>query len=126
LIYLNNIEKKRSIAFVLSDFKADGYLQALTIAAKRHDIIGIRMYDHRETQLPDVGLLQVKDAESGQMRYIDTSDAIVRKAYATHYEEQYQRFKKDFAFAKSDTVSISTADDYIKAMQVFFKQRARR
>jgi len=126
LIYLNNIEKKRAIVFVLSDFMAEGYQQALTIAAKRHDIIGVHIFDEREKSLPDVGLLHVEDAETGQKRLIDTSDANIRTQYASFFESNKERFQKDFALAKSDTISISTEEDYIKAMQVFFKRRSKR
>lgn len=126
LIYLNNIEKKRAIVFVLSDFMAEGYQQALTIAAKRHDIIGVHIFDEREKSLPDVGLLHVEDAETGQKRLIDTSDANIRSQYASYFESNKERFQKDFALAKSDTISISTEEDYIKAMQVFFKRRSKR
>jgi uncharacterized protein (DUF58 family) len=126
LIYLNNIEKKRAIVFVLSDFMAEGYQQALTIAAKRHDIIGVHIFDDREKNLPDVGLLHVEDAETGQKRLIDTSDANIRTQFASYFESNKERFKKDFALAKSDTISISTEEDYIKAMQVFFKRRSKR
>lgn len=126
LIYLNNIEKKRAIVFVLSDFMAEGYQQALTIAAKRHDIIGVHIFDEREKSLPDVGLLHVEDAETGQKRLIDTSDETIRTQYASFFESNKERFQKDFALAKSDTISISTEEDYIKAMQVFFKRRSKR
>jgi uncharacterized protein (DUF58 family) len=126
LIYLNNIEKKRSITFILSDFMTDGYDQALTIAAKKHDIIGVHIHDIREENLPDVGLIQVADAETGIQRIIDTSDPNVRAAYAKHYRVSLDKFSKNFAFAKSDTISITTEEDYIKALQIFFKRRAKR
>lgn len=126
LIYLNNIEKKRAIVFVLSDFMAEGYQQALTIAAKRHDIIGVHIFDEREKSLPDVGLLHVEDVETGQKRLIDTSDETIRTQYASFFESNKERFQKDFALSKSDTISISTEEDYIKAMQVFFKRRSKR
>jgi len=126
LIYLNNIEKKRAIVFVLSDFMAEGYQKALTIAAKRHDIIGVHIFDEREKSLPDVGLLHVEDVETGQKRLIDTSDVNIRTQYASFFESNKERFQKDFALAKSDTISISTEEDYIKAMQVFFKRRSKR
>jgi len=126
LIYLNNIEKKRSITFILSDFMTEGYDQALTIAAKKHDIIGVHIHDKREEKLPDVGLIQVADAETGTQRIIDTSDPNVRAAYANHYRISLDKFSKNFAFAKSDTISITTEEDYIKALQIFFKRRAKR
>lgn len=126
LIYLNNIEKKRSITFILSDFMTEGYDQALTIAAKKHDIIGVHIHDIREEKLPDIGLIQVADAETGSQRIIDTSDPNIRAAYAKHYRISLEKFNKYFAFAKSDTISISTEEDYIKALQIFFKRRAKR
>ncbi|MBK8625543.1 MAG: DUF58 domain-containing protein [Saprospiraceae bacterium] len=126
LIYLNNIEKKRSITFILSDFIALNYEQALNIAAKKHDIIGIKISDPREKNLPNVGLVKVLDAESGRERIIDTSDIKVRDAWRNHFLAQTDTFSKTFALAKSDTVSIQTDEDYIKAMQVFFKRRAKR
>jgi len=126
LIYLNNIQKKRSITFILSDFMTEDYDQALTIASKKHDIIGVHIHDERETALPDVGLIKVIDAEKGNQRIIDTSDANIRQKYAKHYQDSLEQFKNTFAFAKSDSICISTEDDYIKALQVFFKKRSKR
>ncbi|MFZ1748811.1 MAG: DUF58 domain-containing protein [Saprospiraceae bacterium] len=126
LIYLNNIEKKRSITFVLSDFITDNYDQALTIAAKKHDIIGIRIWDEREQHLPDIGLVQVSDAETGATKIVDTSDKGVRDRYTRAYEQRLDKFKTNFNFAKSDTISIHTNEDYIKVMHKFFKRRSKR
>ena len=126
LVYLNNIEKKRSIAFVLSDFKAPDYEQALAIAAKKHDIIGIHIFDEREKSLPDVGLVQMTDAETGVKRLVDTSDIKVRQTWATYFKNQTAQFQSIFNRAKCDTLSIDSQDDYIKAMQLFFKKRAKR
>ncbi|MFZ1526799.1 MAG: VWA domain-containing protein, partial [Saprospiraceae bacterium] len=126
LMFLNNTQKKRSITFVLSDFIADNYDQALTIAAKKHDIIGVRLYDKREQSLPDAGLINVQDEEAGKMRIIDTSNPIVRAAYESQFKKSSDRFSKYFASAKSDVITISTEDDYVKAFQVFFKRRAKR
>ncbi len=126
LIYLNNIEKKRSISFILSDFMADGYEQALNIAAKKHDIIGVHVHDAREKTLPDSGLIHVTDAETGRQRVLDTGDPKTRTAYAKYYADALGNFKKNFALANADTISISTEDDYIKAMQIFFKKRSKK
>ena len=126
IVYLNNIEKKRSIAFVLSDFKAPDYEQALAIAAKKHDIIGIHIFDEREKSIPDVGLVQMTDAETGVKRLVDTSDIKVRQTWATYFKNQTARFQSIFNRAKCDTLSIDSQDDYIKAMQLFFKKRAKR
>jgi uncharacterized protein (DUF58 family) len=126
LIYLNNIEKKRSIAFVMSDFMAENFEQALSVASKKHDIIGVRIFDLREQSLPDVGLLYVKDDEMGISKIIDTSNAAVRQAYSSHFNTTGDLFLKTFALAKADTISISTQDDFIKSMQIFFKKRSKR
>jgi len=126
LIYLNNIEKKRSIAFLLSDFKSENYDQALNIASKKHDVIGVHIWDEREQTLPDVGLIYVSDNEQGSKKLIDTSDPNVRNQYTKYYQTSMDVMRKSFAQSKSDTISISTEEDYIKAMQIFFKKRARR
>lgn len=126
LIYLNNIEKKRSISFVMSDFMDYNYEQALSIASKKHDIIGVNIWDDREKSLPAVGLIQVEDAESGLKRLLDTDDKELRSRYEERFKEKQHGFQKIFAAAKSDTISINTKDDYIKALQVFFKKRAKR
>ncbi len=126
LMFLNNTQKKRSITFLMSDFMADNYGQALTIAAKKHDIIGLKIYDQREQTLPDAGLINVIDEETGKMRIMDTSNPYMRAAYAKHFLATTENFSKNFASAKSDTIVISTDDDYIKALQVFFKRRAKR
>ena len=80
LEYFNNVIKKRCICFVLSDFIADGYDTALRIAARRHDLIGMHIYDPTEKQLPNLGLIRVVDAETGKLHYLDTSSAKVRSA----------------------------------------------
>ncbi|MCZ2102264.1 MAG: DUF58 domain-containing protein [Chitinophagales bacterium] len=126
LVYLKNIEKKRSIVFVLSDFIADDYEQALSIAAKRHDIIGIKVVDDAEKSIPNVGLIAVQDAETGVKRIIDTSDAKVRKRWEAAYQQRDKIFKNTFAKSKADTLTIGTEDDYVKVLQLFFKNRGKR
>ncbi len=126
LIYLNNIEKKRTITFVLSDFMNAGYEQALTIASRKHDVIGIRVFDEREKNMPDVGLIRMQDSETGLTRLLDTSNPALRAAYSQRYESNTSHFNKIFTTSKADTISISTEDDYIKALQVFFKKRSKR
>ncbi len=126
LIFLKNIEKKRSIVFILSDFMTYNYEQALSIAGKKHDIIGIKVVDETEYNLPDVGLIAVKDAETGQKRLLDTSDAILRKQWKENYDKNDLAFKNTFAKSKAETLTIGTQDDYIKALQLFFKNRSTR
>ena len=98
LRYFNNSTKQKSIAFILSDFLDADYEDALRIAGKKHDIIGIKIYDRMDMQLPNAGLLQVKDAESGEMKWVDSSSEFVRESYYQEFfnitEYSTQTFKK--------------------------------
>lgn len=125
LMYLNNLIKKRAIVFVLSDFLTSGYQEALRIAAKRHDIIGMHIYDDKEQSLPNVGLMEVQDAETGRIQLIDTSDSNIRTAYEERFENHLKYYKQSFQKAKSDTMDIRTDDSYIQTLHHFFKRRSR-
>jgi uncharacterized protein (DUF58 family) len=126
LIYLTNLEKKRSIAFLMSDFQATGYEQALVVAGRKHDIVGIRVLDEREATLPDIGLLRVRDAETGRDILLDTGDIKTRLAYSSRYKKTVEEFDKVFAHARCDTISLGTEEDYIRALHLFFRKRAKR
>jgi len=125
LEYLNNIQKKRAIVFVLSDFIDHDYEQALNIASRRHDIVGMHIYDKSEKDLPNVGLLRVRDAESDKEKIIDTSIKSVRDQYSNWFSEHAEYFKTIFNKSGSDVVSIQTDQDYVKALLKFFKKRGR-
>ena len=125
LVYLNNVIKKRSICFILSDFLTSGYESALTIAARRHDMIGLHIYDEKEEQLPNVGLLRVKDAETGAIKVVDTGSKKLRKAYQDWFSDHQNYYKQVFSKSGSDTVRIKTDDDYVKALLKFFKRRGK-
>lgn len=125
LTYLNNIIKKRCIAFVISDFLTSGYREALRVAAKRHDVVGCYVHDPREQELPDAGLLRVKDKESGKIMVLDSSNAAVREAYARRFARHLEEFKQIFTRSKSDTLILETDRSYLKALHQFFKRRAR-
>ena len=131
LRYLTNAIKKRCTAFVLSDFidfKANtvepNFLNALTIAGNKHDVVGVRVYDPREVELPPIGLVKMKDAESGQYSWVDTSSSIVRNAYAKWWRDTEGSLKQTFSRCKVDSVSIATNEDYVKPLIKLFKQRA--
>jgi len=126
LIYFNNVMKKRCTSFVLSDFLTDGYESALTIAAKKHDVIGLHIYDEKEMMLPKVGLIRVKDAETGAERIIDTSSKKLREKYNQWFLDHEKYFKEAFVKTGSDTLSIRTDDDYVKSLLKFFKRRGKR
>jgi uncharacterized protein (DUF58 family) len=125
LRYLNNVQKKRSIAFLFSDFMTKGYESALSIAGRKHDIIGMHLYDEKEERLPKVGLLSVEDAETGKVIEIDTNDKRVREKYESWFSENIQYLKTNFSQNGLDTLSLTTEGDYVKALLKFFKRRGR-
>ncbi len=123
LEYLNNIIKKRSIAFLLSDFFAKDYETSLRIAARRHDIIGVHLYDHREKEIPNVGLVRVIDAETGKKIWLDTSSKTIRAEYQKWFQDNYEYLTKTFRKTGADVMSIQTNESYVNALLKFFKQR---
>ena len=129
LRFLTNAIKKRCNAFLLSDLldvdanAAPKYEEALKIAANRHDLSVIEIYDPRERTLPDVGLVRVCDAECGAQRWINTSSASVRKSYSQWNEKVQAEAEKLFRKTKVESVSISTSDDYVKNLISFFKRK---
>ncbi len=123
LKYLTNVIKRKSIAFVLSDFIDSGYEQALALASKRHDLVGMHIYDPRETELPNIGMARVVDAESGQAIWLDTSSAAIRKKYAHHFQHNYEHCKSVFAKSGAELLSIPTNEQYVKYLMNFFKKR---
>ena len=124
LEYLSNVIKKKCIAFVMSDFISESYEENLRLASKRHDMVGIHVHDPAETMLPDAGLIKVRDAESGRIVVVDTSDANVRHAYALKYAHRILDFKEQFRRNQSDTMSLATDQSYIQELHRFFKHRA--
>ena len=125
LQYLNNVIKKRSTAFFISDFMAKGYDDALRIAAKRHDIVGIHIADPAEEQLPNAGLFRALDAETGERIWLDTSDSYTRKRYAAWYNENIQYFRNTFLKTGADSMSILTTESYVNALLKFFQRRGK-
>jgi len=124
--YLNSVVKKRSIAFVLSDFMDEGYDTVLKIASRKHDLIGVRVYDDLEARLPNVGLVKVEDAETGEQRMIDTSSAQVRERYAAYFDQRSEYFNTSFQKSGASILKINTKEDYAKSLMGFFKNRHRR
>jgi uncharacterized protein (DUF58 family) len=125
LKYLTNAIKKRCTAFVFSDYIDKGdYQDALTIANKKHDIVAIQIYDNRETEMPKVGIVKMKDAESGVEKYIDTSSSRVRAAYNHWWEKRQSEMSSAFKRSRVDAVSIRTDEDYVKALIGLFNIRS--
>lgn len=123
--YLTRVMKRRCTAFVLSDFYSNSsFLNALQIANRKHDVVAIQVYDKRAKELPDVGLMRVKDAESGQEMYIDTSSKKLRQAHTRYWLEREEDLRQTFAKSNVDWASVATDEDYVKAMMALFSQRS--
>lgn len=124
LQYFNNITRQKSIAFILSDFIDGDYEDNLRVAGNKHDIVGIKIYDKMDMQLPSVGMLRIRDVETGKQKWVDTSSKLVRY----HYEKEFFRvtdFSNDaFKRAGSNLLHVRTDEDYIKVLQQFFRSRA--
>jgi len=101
-----------------------GYEPALSIASRRHDIIGLHVYDEMEKNLPNVGLIQSHDAETGKKVILDTSSATVRNKYNAWFQDNFDYYDSTFNRYRADHLSISTADDYVKRLLQFFKKRS--
>ena len=124
LRYFTNAIKKRSTAFLISDFMDSEFEKELTIANRKHDIVALQVYDIRETEIPDVGLVKLKDAETGERIWVDTSDARLRKSYKNAWGQSQLALQKTFTRSGVDSVSVSTADDYVKSLIKLFRMRA--
>jgi uncharacterized protein (DUF58 family) len=122
----NNLVKKKSIAFLVSDFMGSNFKEALNIAAKKHDLIGIHIYDEREANLPDMGLARIVDAETGQEMWINTSDKTVRNNYGKWFADNLKAVKETFGKSGADFVSVKTDESYIIALMNMFKRRETR
>ncbi|MCB0741242.1 MAG: DUF58 domain-containing protein [Chitinophagaceae bacterium] len=123
LRFFSNATKQKSIAFILSDFIDTGYEDALRIASKKHDIIGIKVYDKMDKQLPDAGLILVEDAETGATKWIDSNNQFVKYSYEQAFFNITQFSTETFKKAGSDLLHVKTNEDYVKVLQRFFLSR---
>ncbi len=124
LQYITNAQKKRCTVFLISDFVVEqNFDNALTIANRKHDMVAIRVYDPREQELPNVGLLKMKDAETGGEMWVDTTSRKVRQAYATWWDEMTAKSLHSFNRSRVDNVSIATHQDFVLALLGLFKTR---
>lgn len=124
LEYLTRVMKRRCTAFVLSDFytRVD-FTKPLQIANSKHDIVAIQVYDPRAKMLPNIGLMKVKDAETGHEMFIDTSSKKLRLAHTRYWMQREADLRQTFAKSKVDWTSIATNEDYVKSMMLLFAQR---
>jgi uncharacterized protein (DUF58 family) len=125
LRYFNNSTRQKSIAFILSDFLDANYEDALRIAGKKHDVIGIKLYDKMDQQLPDAGLMQAEDLETGKTKWVDSSNSFVRYSYEQEFFRVTEYATQVFKKAGCDLLHVKTGEDYVKVLQRFFLSRNR-
>jgi len=123
LKFLSNVMKKKAIVFILSDFIADDYKQNLKIAAGRHDITGIRVYDKHEESIPNLGMVQMQDEESGELVLVNTASKTVRNNYSSYYNEKVTFYKETFTKSGSGTIDCRVDESYVKKLLGYFKRR---
>ena len=122
--FLSSVQKRRTTAFILSDFYVRGdFLQTLQIANRKHDVVAIQVYDQRARELPDVGLMKVVDAETGYEQYVDTSSKKLRQAYNKYWLTRQSQLLDTFNKSNVDSVSIATNEDFVKSLLLLFKKR---
>ncbi len=126
LDYFGKVAKKRAVVFLVSDFQSEGFEKSMRIVAKRHDLVAVPVTDPREVRLPNVGLIELEDAETGEMVLVDTSSAAVRKRYERLGRERSERFRELFASMGVDRIEIMTDKDYVSRLVQFFRARERR
>ncbi len=126
LDYFGKVAKKRAVVFLVSDFQSEGFEKAMRIVAKRHDLVAVPVTDPREVRLPNVGLIELEDAETGEMVLVDTSSAAVRKRYERLGRERSERFRELFASMGVDRIEVATDRDYVPRLVQFFRARERR
>ncbi len=123
LKYLTNVMKKKAIVFVLSDFIDDDYQQTIRITGKKHDVTGIRIYDEREESIPNLGMVQMQDAETGEVRLINTQSKNVRMAYGKYHQERVRYFEDVFTKSGCGVLSCRVDESYVKKLLGYFKRR---
>ena len=123
LKFLSNVMKKKAIVFVLSDFIADDYKQTLKIAANKHDITGIRIYDKHEESIPNLGMVQMQDEESGELVLVNTSSKKIRTNYSAYYNEKVDFYKNTFTKSGAGTIDCRVDESYVKKLLGYFKRR---
>lgn len=126
LDYLNHIVTRRAVVFFVSDFQAEDFSRALTVTSRRHDLIAIRIDDLREETLPNIGIITLEDAETGEQIEINTADRQTRSRFSALAEQKRGEVTQVLRRNNIDAISLRTGDDYLPALRTFFKQRERR
>lgn len=123
LKFLSGTQKKKAIVFLISDFISDNYEHTLKIASKKHDITGIRVYDVRDERIPNLGLVPMVDAETGEHQLVNTSSKSVRFAYEQYYQDKLKYFKETFSKCGAGSVSTRVDESYVTKLLGYFKSR---
>lgn len=126
LRFFSGIQKKKAIAFVLSDFMDENYNQPLKIMSQKHDVTGIRIYDPREEELPNLGVLPLQDPETGQVHWVNTGSKALRKKLKRQFDENFGYFKNSFSKSGSGQLSIRIDESYPAKLLGYFKQKSAR
>tara|TARA_R110002051_G_scaffold124451_2_gene197696 strand:- start:39671 stop:40537 length:867 start_codon:yes stop_codon:yes gene_type:complete len=121
--FLSSVMKKKAIVFVLSDFMADDYEKTMKIAANKHDITGIRIYDQREETIPSIGMVQMEDEETGEVVLVNTSSKKVRNNYNAYYRGRVDYYRETFRRSGAGVIDVRTDDSYVKKLLGYFKRR---
>lgn len=123
LKFLTNVMKKKSIVFVLSDFVAEDYADTLRIVGNKHDVTGIRVYDEKEEYIPNLGVIQIEDAETGNTQLVNTSSKQVRHNYWRYHLERVDYFNDSFTKSGSGIINCRVDESYVKKLLGYFKRR---
>ena len=123
LKFLSSVMKKKAIVFVMSDFIADDYEKTLKISGNKHDLTGIRIYDEREESIPNLGMVQMQDAETGRVQLVNTQSKSVRNAYGDYYRQRINYFTETFKKSGCGTLSCRVDESYVKKLLGYFKRR---
>jgi len=126
LEYLNHVQRKKAVTFLVSDFRDAGFEKALAVAGRRHDLIAVRVGDARERQIPPLGLLELEDPETGDRVLVNTSNPKFRAAFAERSAEARRAIDRTLRRSKVDVIDIETGEPYVKPLMRFFKERMRR
>lgn len=123
LRFFSRSNRHKNIAFIMSDFIDEQYEDKLRVMSSRHDVVGLKIYDKMDMELPDIGMLEVEDLETGKIQWLDTSDAMVRNSYQQNFMQESENCKNIFKKSGADLLHLRTDEDYVKILQQFFLRR---
>lgn len=124
LKFLSNVMKKKTIVFILSDFMTHGYERTMKIVGKKHDVTGIRVFDQKEAEIPNLGMVQMQDQESGELILVNTKSKSVRRNYAAFYQDRVAYFKETFTRSGAGVLNTRVDENYVKKLLGYFKRRS--